>query len=84
MWWPHIATLDQVVENLRKNFSEGTEYFQLLVEVFSSRFSSSKVDRKRKGSSFFSLKPWLPDGYSQIFRSYVFVPLGFWTMAPIR
>ena len=41
-----LATLDQVVENLRKNFSEGTEYFQLLVEVFSSRFSSSKVDKR--------------------------------------
>ena len=28
-------------------------------------------------------KAWLPDGYSQIFRSYVFGPLGFWTMAPL-
>ena len=37
-------TLYQVVENLRKNFSEGTEYFQLLVDVFASRFSSSKVE----------------------------------------
>ena len=27
--------------------------------------------------------PWLPDGYSQIFRSYVFGPSGFWTMAPV-
>ena len=27
---------------------------------------------------------WLPDGYSQIFRSYVFGPRGFWTMAPLR
>ena len=27
---------------------------------------------------------WLPDGYSQIFRSYLFGPLGFWTMAPLR
>ena len=26
---------------------------------------------------------WLPDGYSQIFRSYVFCPSGFWTMAPL-
>ena len=27
---------------------------------------------------------WLPDGYSQIFRSYVFGPFGFfWTMAPL-
>ena len=28
--------------------------------------------------------PGLPDGYSQIFRSYVFGPSGFWTMAPLR
>ena len=27
---------------------------------------------------------WLPDGYSQIFRSYVHGPSGFWTMAPLR
>ena len=27
---------------------------------------------------------WLPDGYSQIFRSYVFGPSGFWTIAPLR
>ena len=27
---------------------------------------------------------WLPDGCSQIFRSYVFSPSGFWTMAPLR
>ena len=40
---PFVATLDQVMENLRQNFSEGTEYFQLLVEVFASRFGSSKV-----------------------------------------
>ena len=26
----------------------------------------------------------MPDGYSQIFRSYVFGPSGFWTMAPLR
>ena len=25
----------------------------------------------------------LPDGYSQIFGSYVFCPFGFWTMAPL-
>ena len=30
------------------------------------------------------MQPWLPNGYSQIFRSYVFGPLGFWTMAPLR
>ena len=27
---------------------------------------------------------WLPDGDSQIFRSFVFGPSGFWTMAPLR
>ena len=26
----------------------------------------------------------LPDGYSQIFSSYVFGPSGIWTMAPLR
>ena len=29
-------------------------------------------------------KAWLPDGYSRIFKSYVFGPSGFWTMAPLR
>ena len=29
-------------------------------------------------------KTWLPDGYSHIFRSYIFGPSGFWTMAPLR
>ena len=35
-------------------------------------------------SSSKSFPAWLPDGYSQIFRSYVFGPSGFWTMAPLR
>ena len=26
----------------------------------------------------------MPDGYSQIFKSYVFGPSGFWTMDPLR
>ena len=30
------------------------------------------------------IRSWLPDGYSQSFRSYVFGPSGFWTMAPLR
>ena len=28
-------------------------------------------------------RPWLPDGHSQNFRSYVFGPSGFLTMAPL-
>ena len=30
------------------------------------------------------LPSWLPDGYSQIFRSFVFGSLDFWTMAPLH
>ena len=30
------------------------------------------------------VKAWLPDGDSQILRSLVFGPSGFWTMAPLR
>ena len=30
------------------------------------------------------VKAWLLDGYSQIFRSYVLGPSGFWTMTPLR
>ena len=29
-------------------------------------------------------RSWLLDGYSQIFRSYMFGPSSFWTMAPLR
>ena len=35
-------TLDHVVSNLVKNFSEGTEYFKMLVEVFSPEFRNNK------------------------------------------
>ena len=31
-----------------------------------------------------TVTPWLPDGCSRIFRSYVIGPSGFWTMAPPR
>ena len=44
--------------------------------------------RARRVTSFVESQPpptaWLPDGYSQIFRSYVFGPSGFWTMALLR
>ncbi|XP_067134049.1 WASH complex subunit 4 isoform X3 [Centruroides vittatus] len=36
------AKLDHVIGNLTKNFSEGTEYFRLLVDVFSAAFRDSK------------------------------------------
>jgi WASH complex subunit 7 len=31
-----------VLSNLVKNFSEGTDYFKILVEVFSNEFRSNK------------------------------------------
>ena len=50
--------------------------------------NSGGVQRMEQGGDFlalkFDLKAWLPDGYSQIFRSYVFGSSGFWTMAPLR
>lgn len=36
------AKLDSVISNLTKNFSEGTEYFKLLVDVFAAAFRDSK------------------------------------------
>ena len=34
--------LDTVISNLAKNFAEGTEYFQMLVEVFAPEFRNPK------------------------------------------
>ncbi len=34
--------LDSVTDNLVKNFSEGTDYFKVLVDVFSNEFRSNK------------------------------------------
>ena len=40
----------------------------------------SKSVRREGG---YGERAWLPYGYSQIFRSYVFGPSGFWPMAPL-
>ena len=34
--------LDATVQNLAKNFAEGTEYFKILVDVFATEFRASK------------------------------------------
>ena len=39
---------------------------------------------ERATEKFVTSQAGLPDGYSQIFRSYAFGPSGFWTMAPLR
>ena len=38
----------------------------------------------QNGSLLHCSLSWLPDGDSQIFRSYVFCPSGFWTMTPLH
>ena len=43
--------------------------------------SVTKIVKLGRKSDFTS---WLPDGYSQILRSYVFCPSGFWKMAPVH
>ena len=48
-------------------------------------FNEHVVERVTRVSNKISgVKAWLPDGYSQIVRSFVFGPSGFWTMAPLR
>jgi len=34
--------LDDVIQNLVKNFTEGTEYFKILVDVFANEFRDKK------------------------------------------
>ncbi|ESO00575.1 hypothetical protein HELRODRAFT_82872, partial [Helobdella robusta] len=46
--------LDSVVSSMTKNFSEGTEYFKMLVEVFSSEFQDSKNMHMR---NFYAILP---------------------------
>ena len=43
-----------------------------------------EIERAMPGNRTPSLQAWLPDGYRQILKLYVFGPSGFWTMAPLR
>ncbi|XP_014677471.1 PREDICTED: WASH complex subunit 7-like [Priapulus caudatus] len=52
--------LDQVISNMAKNFAEGTEYFQMLVDVFSGEFRSNKNMHLR---NFFAILPPLTLNY---------------------
>ena len=51
--------------------------------ILASTFGNTVKNRLGVGDNTAALHPWLPDGNSQIFKSYVFGPLGFWTMAPL-
>nr|KAG5706407.1 hypothetical protein BaRGS_033168 [Batillaria attramentaria] len=48
------ANLDNVIENLAKNFAEGTEYFKMLVDVFAPEFRNPKNMHLR---NFFVILP---------------------------
>ncbi|CAD5123366.1 DgyrCDS11723 [Dimorphilus gyrociliatus] len=52
--------VDVVIENLTKNFSEGTEYFKMLVDVFAPEFRSTK---NKHLSNFFVIVPPLALNY---------------------
>ena len=59
-----------------------------VIAVFSTTTGHIPKFRVRGGSvrenlALQNVQAWLPDGYSQIIRSYVFGPSGFWTMAPL-
>ena len=53
-------TLDNVLENLIKNFSDSNNYFQLLVNVFSKQLNDSKQSHLRK---FYIIVPPLTINY---------------------
>lgn len=46
--------LDSIVQNLAKNFAEGTDYFKMLVDIFASQFRS---DRNAHLKSFHVIVP---------------------------
>ncbi|XP_055882277.1 WASH complex subunit 4-like isoform X2 [Biomphalaria glabrata] len=52
--------LDNVINNLAKNFAEGTEYFKILVDVFAPEFRNSKNMHLR---NFFVILPPLTINY---------------------
>ena len=47
-------------------------------------FGPCKIPNQKQSSQRY--RAWLPDGYSQIYRSYAYVlgPSGLWTTAPLR
>ena len=49
-----------------------------------SRLSTTEAAPRNPPWPSWALAAWLPDGYSQIFRSYVIGPSGFWTMATLQ
>ena len=71
------------IESRRLRFTHDA---QILFVFSSKRESASATNHRRGGGDMDGSdgEAWLPDGNSQIFRSHVLGPSGFWTMAPLR
>ncbi len=63
--------LDQVINNLVKSFTEGTEYFKILIDVFSPEFRSTKNIHLK---NFYIILPALVSrfGLIHLFLKYYF------------
>ena len=79
-WIVFAMLLVMALMQIKKYIDSAKESFTNLPKI--------PKEHNNLGSKRRALKPltkaWLPDGYSQILRSYVFGPSGFWTMAPLR
>ena len=80
----HLHLLPFIISDLLWNFPTLTHLFLQSLISFLSYLTSELMCAFVPVAPVSTNKAWLPDGYSQIFRSYVFGPSGFWTMAPLR
>ena len=72
---PHVdAGITKVY--LAKSLDELTLFLSLRAEELADNGMAIYMFVSNSGA-------WLPDGDSQILRSYLFGPSGFWTMAPL-
>ena len=72
-----VQNLKEDVKRLRREAEEHSQQ----IDKLSGRGDELEEKNSKLGNE---LQAWLPDGYNQIFRLYVFGPSGFWTMAPLR
>ena len=77
---PSLVSLSAVVAALALLIPASEAVLPLALPALSASAASAIIGL----STLALVKAWMPDGYSQIFRSYVFGPSGFWTMAPLR
>ena len=84
----HVKTKETAAENCKKRGGMSTQSSLLFsfcrASVRKKEKGFERRGRRRRKATHPPFFPtWLPDGYSQISRSHVFGPSGFWTMAPL-